>query len=362
MVKLILACLVLAAALPGSTAFKSNLNNLKMSAQKNKFMEDVKNAFKTIAVRSIPAVVGAALLVGNPMEADAARSGGRSGGSSFRSAPSRSYSAPRSSTSLNSNRGGYGGGYGGGMTIMPIMPMYSPFGFSPFGFMPINGNVILLAGAAYLAYTVLSNRAGGSDFGNESEGGSLGGGATVVKLQVALDSDWAEQGNIMETLARLAATKGTITGRSQISNLLTEASVALLRKKSAWSAASIEGERFGGPKKAEPYFQQLAIAERAKFESETAPTYATIQPTAGSSRPTQAVVSLVVAVRGKSEALRQMRGTVDVASALQMLASEALTDEGENIMGVELLWTPSESGTSLSARDLVMDYPELMTL
>jgi hypothetical protein len=32
----------------------------------------------------------------------------------------------------------------------------------------------------------------------------LGRGASVVKVQVALDSDWAEQGNIMEALARLS--------------------------------------------------------------------------------------------------------------------------------------------------------------
>jgi uncharacterized membrane protein len=364
MMKFILVCLVLAAALQSSLAYQPNLNrNLHMSAQKNNFMDNVKVAFQTIAVKSIPVVMGAALLVANPMESDAASSGGRSGGSSFRGGGGgRSYSAPRSSTRLNSNGGGYGGGYGRGMSIMP-MPMYSPFGFSPFGFMPINGDVILLAGAAYVAYTLLSSRAGGSDFGNEGENGALGGGATVVKLQVALDSDWAEAGNIMETLSRLAASKGTITGRSQISNLLTEASVALLRKKSAWSAASIEGERFRGAQKAEPFFQQMAVAERAKFESESTPTYASIQPsTPGTSRPTQAVVSLVVAVRGKSEALRQMRGMTDVAGALQMLASEALTDEGENIMGVELLWTPSDSGSTLSERDLVMDYPELMRL
>jgi hypothetical protein len=71
-------------------------------------------------------------------------------------------------------------------------PMFSPFGyspffgFSPFGFMPINLNVIIIAGVAYAAYTVLRNRMGGtSDFSASNDGGyvgSLGSGASVIKL------------------------------------------------------------------------------------------------------------------------------------------------------------------------------------
>lgn len=83
------------------------------------------------------------------------------GGSSFRSAPSRS------STQLRS-----GSGYSGQSNYQTrpninIMPMYSPFGygmspfgFNPFGFVPINLNFIIIAGVAYAAYSVLSNRVG----------------------------------------------------------------------------------------------------------------------------------------------------------------------------------------------------------
>jgi uncharacterized membrane protein len=47
---------------------------------------------------------------------------------------------------------------------------------------------------------------------------------------------------------------------------------------------------------------------------------------------------------------------------LQSLAADALTDDGENIMAVELLWTPSETGTVISQRELIEDYPELIKL
>jgi uncharacterized membrane protein len=143
---------------------------------------------------------------------------------------------------------GSSGGYSGQsqyqsrpqVNIMPVMPMYggfgggygmSPFAFNPFGFMPINFNLLILGGVAYAAYTVLSNRAGGSDFSNGDETGALGSGATVMKIQVALESDWETNGNIMNTLARLAEKNGAMSGREDIAKLLSDASLALLRKQ-----------------------------------------------------------------------------------------------------------------------------------
>jgi hypothetical protein len=90
------------------------------------------------------------------------------------------------------------------------MPMFSPFGyggfggmgfgFSPFGFMPLNLNVIILGALLYTAVNALSNRAGGAAFdGSDGDVGSLGTGASVVKLQVSLDSDW-ESGKLLLSL------------------------------------------------------------------------------------------------------------------------------------------------------------------
>jgi uncharacterized membrane protein len=207
---------------------------------------------------------------------------------------------------------------------------------------------------------------GGSDFSNEDDVGSLGSGATVLKLQVSLDSNWSQRGNIMETLTDLASRKGSsINSRSDISSLLSEASIALLRRESDWNSATIDGEVFNGGNnaiKAEPFYQKLAITERTKFEKESIGTIRSSNVVSGS-LPTQAVVSILVAIRGKSEAYKKnVSNTREVKEILQSLASEALTDEGENIMAVEVLWTPSEVGNVLSERDIVQDYPELIRL
>jgi len=318
----------------------------------------------------LPVLLSAAVLMG-PLggaleNAHAARSGGRSGGSSFRSAP-----AMRSSTAMRSSSGGYSGGRG--VTIMPMMPMpmyspfgFSPFGFSPFGFMPINLNVIILAGVAYAVYSALQNRAGGSDFSNDGTSGSLGGGASVLKLQLSLSSDWNQPGNIMETLTRLAEKNSAMTGRTDLARLLSESSLALLRRQSDWNAAAYEGQKFNfGPQKAEPYFQRLAVQERAKFEEENSSSTVAVLKTSNSgvSKPTQVVISIVVAVRGDSSAYASnVRSVTDVRRCLEGLAADALSDDGENIMAVEVLWTPSEPGSVITERAIIEDYPELIRL
>lgn len=250
----------------------------------------------------------------------------------------------------------------------------------------MNANIVLLAGAAYLAYNILLSRAGGANFFKSGETGSLGSGATVVKIQLSLDSDWSQPDNIMETLGKLSSgnsrDRGLLTGRTELSTLLSETALALLRRKDAWSAAALAGERFTGgddvAQRVEPFFQSAVVQERSKFEAEVAPSHGTMNSDSNSNSKeyntdqdfmgrtaTQMLVSLVVALRGRSEVLSARPAAVtsaEVARCLQTLASEALSDEGENVLGVEVLWTPSERGRTLSSKDLLLEYPELMSL
>jgi uncharacterized membrane protein len=232
----------------------------KMSSE-NGFAELVKN----IRTYTLPAIIGASLLLA-PHNADALPSGGRGGGSSFRSAPTRSSSRSYSSRSYSSSS-----------TVFVPVPSYSPFGFgfgyaTPFFFPPISFNTLVLAGAIAGAYYLLSNRVGGSDFSNSEDEGMLGSGATVIKLQLSLDADWSS-GNIMETLATIAASNGGPSSRSSLSQLLSETSLALLRRQRDWNSVAYEGQKFNRfeGQQIEPYYQKVAVKERTKFETETSP-------------------------------------------------------------------------------------------
>jgi uncharacterized membrane protein len=81
---------------------------------------------------------------------------------------------------------------------------------------------------------------------------------------------------------------------------------------------------------------------------------------------TQAVVTLVLALRGESLKRFQLERSVNSASAvravLQQLASDTTTDEGENVLGAEILWTPEEPWETLDRNDVITDFPELRDL
>jgi len=53
-----------------------------------------------------------------------------------------------------------------------------------------------------------------------------------------------------------------------------------------------------------------------------------------------------------------------VASALQNLAAEALIEKGQNIISLSVLWAPRERerGVGLSDRELLLNYPELISI
>eukprot|EP00597_Dinobryon_sp_UTEXLB2267_P001506 CAMPEP_0170073170 /NCGR_PEP_ID=MMETSP0019_2-20121128/10628_1 /TAXON_ID=98059 /ORGANISM="Dinobryon sp., Strain UTEXLB2267" /LENGTH=324 /DNA_ID=CAMNT_0010282513 /DNA_START=252 /DNA_END=1226 /DNA_ORIENTATION=+ len=312
------------------------------------------------------ALVALVLVFAPILQAYAVPSGGRSGGSSFRSSSSGS-SYRSSGTSRSYSSGGYSGGYQSSYSPIIVSPFSYGFGFSPFSFIPVNFNTLLFCGLAYAAYVVLTNRVGGSNFSNEDDSGSLGSGATVIKIQIGLDADWSQDDSIMRVLSYLASKNGALTTRTELSNLLSEASIALLRRQGDWNAAAFDGEVFGGASKAEPVFQRISISERTKFDKESTDGSSSVIRSSSSSygTRTQAVVSIVAAIRGKSDAFlgrNGVRSSADVKRVLQSLASEALTDEGDNVMGVEVLWTPSEPGTSLTDRDIISDYPELIKL
>jgi uncharacterized membrane protein len=257
------------------------------------------------------------------------------------------------------------------------MPMYSPFGFSPF--MPINpffflgggglSNLLIIGVLAYFFIQFSKNASamgGVSDFDGSSGGSTLGSGVSVIKIQLALDSDWSDRDNIMETLASLSSRYENMSERSEFSKLLSQTSMALLRRQPDWNSVSYQGEYFNNFQlnNAEPLYQKIAVNERSKFMKEKSGSSVDRSSSSSSSKPTQMVVSLIVAIQGKSSAYMQksINNLNDVRQILSSLAADAVTDDGDNVMAVEVLWTPCDSGNILTSRDIISDYPELMKL
>lgn len=307
------------------------------------------------------------LALGNADGALAARSGGRMGGGSFR-APSRgpTYSAPRSYTP---GPGGYGGyGYGGG----GFAP--SPFFFIPFlggtgGLSGLFGILIFFAIANFLVSTFRRVNAGTDGESLDYDAYSSNPTVSVAKLQVGL---LAEARTLQADLNHIAEAADTSSSEGLV-QVLQEASLALLRHPEYWVYAGSESQQTR-LSAAEAQFNRLALAERSKFGEETLTNFNTrrqIKAASGSSaltvtepggalvNTTQApseyiVVTVLVGTQGKLQ-FPAINNTEDLRQALSQIGAIP----SEQLLAVEILWTPQAENDTLTTDDMIAEYPNL---
>lgn len=276
----------------------------------------------------------------------AARSGGRIGGGSF-SRPSRTYTSPG---------GGYRsptGGYGGGIGFPFLIPF---FGFGG-GFGGLFSIFIVIAIANFLIKTLRG-------VGSSEEGQTLSYSdpkISVAQVQVGL---YAQARDLQKELNSLAvkADTGTASGRAMV---LQEATLALLRHPEYWHYGSVEAQQMA-LSGAEGKFNQLALAERSKFSSETLSNVNSNlrQNSLNSSgeivvSETQdpgeyIIVTLVVGVEGKLE-LPKINSSGDMEKALRQIGGVG----SDRLLAMEILWTPQAEDDSLSSDDIMENYPNL---
>lgn len=301
----------------------------------NSNIETIKNRFITSiqSIKKWSIISGtAAIIFANHPDVFALSSGSRVGGSSFRSSSqtqTKSFNSPRYNTRVYSS-------------------MYIPSYSYSYSYTPVNFDILALTTVSYVVFQVFSNRM--SDFLDET---------SVIKLQVGMDSDWSKAENIIENLNSISTNTNinSLGKRSDIADMLSTVSLILLRKENDWNSVAYESKIFDtkNDRKAELYFQKLAIMERSKYDKEIIPTPSKIQDNhTNSSSKTQVVVSLIVAIKGRSDAyLKNHIITIsELHRCLQSFAYESLADSGENIIALELSWTPSERNTMITEKDL----------
>jgi uncharacterized membrane protein len=291
------------------------------------------------------------LILGNASDALAARSGGRIGGGSFR-APSRSYSAP--SGGSRAPVGGYG--YGGGFGFPFLLPF---FGFGGgFGGLFTIFLVITVANFLVRSFRNLS--------GDEQEGtlGYSNPQISVAQVQVGLFANARGLQKELDEIA-LAADTGSSAGRAMV---LQETTLALLRHPEYWVYGSTLSQQ-AALTSAEAKFNQLALAERSKFTSETLSNVnnqlrqaSTNTLPDGSGQLAQTaegsgeyiVITLIVGAEGKLE-LPAVNDTEDLEKALKQIGSVG----SDRLLAIEVLWTPQSSDDTLTSDDVLAAYPNL---
>jgi uncharacterized membrane protein len=303
-------------------------------------------------VKSVMAVgLALTLMFAQTGDALAARSGGRIGGGSFR-APSRGYSAPSGG---GYNRGG--GGYSSGGGLSPFFFLApSLFGGGGGGLFSL---LIMVAVGGYLLQS-FRRVTGGDSF----EGDTYNPQVSIAQIQVGL---LADARNVQTKLDSLAKTinADTATGRM---HLLQETSLELLRHPEYWTYAKTSTQQ-AKLDRAEAVFNQLSLAERGKFTTETLSNVnnqlrqadSTAQLTAGGELATveqergeYILVTLVVAATRQVQ-LPKINGEADLRQALQTLGSL----DASALVAIEVIWTPQANGDSLTTDDILTYYPDL---
>lgn len=290
----------------------------------------------------------------------AARTGGRIGGGSF-SAPSRTFSSPRTYAPPGGGGGYYprGGGYypgGGGFGFPFLLPFWGVGG----GFGGIFTILIFIAIANFLVQSF--RRAGTSveelEYNNPT--------VSVARVQVGLLAEARSLQGELDELAERADT-GTAAGRAQV---LQEASLALLRHPEYlfYGAAESQQARLEA---AEAKFNQLSLTERSKFTAETlsnvnnqlrgseAQNYLPADQRGGELANNEGpgeyiVVSIIVATQGKLQ-LPAINSSDELRQALRQIGGIS----SEQLLAVEILWTPQAAGDTLTSDDIMAEYSNL---
>lgn len=319
---------------------------------RNKLQKTIKPLFKIFFLFSLVLT----LALSHADGALAARSGGRIGGGSFRAPSSRTYT-PR--TYAPGGGGGYypgGGGFG--------FPFLIPFWGIGGGFGGIFSILIFFAIANFLVQTFRRVSSGEG----EEVGYSSNPPVSVTRLQVGL---LAQARGLQSELNKIAESADTNSpeGRAEV---LQEASLALLRHPEYWVYAG------GGTQQvkltaAESQFNRLSLAERSKFSEETlsnvnnqlkAALNREALPTADQlDNPTQLIsegpgeyliVILLAATLGKFD-IPEINSSDDLRQALRRIGGIP----GDQLLAIEVLWTPQAEGDTLTSDDILAEYTDL---
>lgn len=270
------------------------------------------------------------------------------GGGNFRRMPTRTYTTP---TRTAPAPGGYYGGGGFGFPfLLPI------FGFGG-GFGGLFSIFLVIAVANFLVSAVRRSQ---SESAMEEAYNPV---VSVNKVQVGLMADARTLQADLNRIAQAADT-GSSAGLAQV---LQESTLSLLRHPEYWVYGSSSNEQ-SRMDSAELQFNRLALTERSKFSGETLSNVnnqlrqASDRPALGSTGelaiPEQPgeyiIVTLITASEGKLE-LPTINDTQDMRRALSQLGAIG----ADKLVAVEVLWTPQAETDTLSADDLLAEYPDL---
>jgi uncharacterized membrane protein len=301
-------------------------------------------------------------------QALAKRSGGRSGGGSFSSRSSSSGNTNRTSHSSQSKSYNHtviihnssydrGYGYGGDISLFDLIFLLVFFGI--FGFIAY---IIYAQNQVNQKSRVRESREE-IEFKNIEKNRQV----TISKLHIALT---AEAIAISKQLSQLTLSIDTEIQQGLV-ELLQESMIILLRNSEHWTHISSRSFPIKMDK-AEAAFNRLSIAQRSKFSCETVSnvngkirnyTYETKNKSRDQANdnlnlPAYVVVTILIGSAGEEPLFHRIHSCEELKLTLEKLAVISKDD----LMKLEVLWTPQSEDEPLTNDEFIMEHPDLIRL
>ncbi len=297
-------------------------------------------------------------------------SGGSGGGSDWGSGGGGG-SDWGSSGSSDWGGGGYsGGGYSGGG--------YSGRGGGGLGCTGVCCVIVIIG--FVLVVMVIQNRRNGTSLmsgpinmgpqgfappGGMPAGGGMGGGYmgpnAMHVSQLSIGLDWRARAQLQQHLLQLAQTGDTRSPQG-LTNLLNETVLALRRNEISWLYAAYKDQGSHAPQQAQSVFQQLANEARSRFRTElvrgnagqlTEQATPEMRARADEGKGT-VVVTIVLATR------RPVQGfNVPDAAQIRNALSDRGTLNAQQMVALEVVWSPAAENDRMSSAELEQFYPEM---
>ena len=180
-----------------------------------------------------------------------------------------------------------------------------------------------------------------------------------------LGIDWYARAELQQALARMAASGSTRSSEGR-ADLLSETELALRRAELSWVYVGYHNLGWHTPSEAQAQFKAAAKQARVEFRRElvrnvdgnvmtAAPPPLTARPDEG---PGFVVVTLVLVAR------RELAAVVpgDGASSIRAALEDRGTLGADQLVAIEVIWSPAVEQDRMSSAELEQHYPHLQLI
>lgn len=220
--------------------------------------------------------------------------------------------------------------------------------------------VVMIVRSARMKLPTGEHPQGGASSGSAARN-RYGGPNAMYVHRLSLGIDWRSRAEVQATMKRLALAGDTASPQG-LANLLRESVLALRRAEMGW--LYVAGEDLGSfaPQQAEATFRQVATRMRASFQHEVvragdgiAHTADAPEMRAHSNEGEGTVVVHLIVVARRPLGLASQPDANQIRTALD--ARAALT--AEQLVALEVVWSPAEDNDRMSTAELEQNYPEM---